>query len=239
MHLESHSLTVEELSHLQWLSKPPTMVRYHPFFFYQSLTFFAPVLPLTVISLTFLLDHSHHSDMSHIFKITKYVDKIDPLPWFLSILPAIISFHSLTMEQNFLKVLSVHAVSYFSSTINSSTHHNLAFVPNPLLKLFLSDLAKFLCCQFYGHFSSHMVLDLLFDIVTMPFALKHLCSLTCPTPDPAISCCWRTSFPIWNQQRSMKTSASLVIPSWCPLVPLSGRVLWSLELSSRNIFPAI
>lgn len=95
-----------------------------------------------MISLTFLLDHSHHSNMFHIFKINKYVDKIDPLPWFLSILPAIISFHSLTMEQNFLKVFSVHAVSYFSSTINSSTHHNLAFVPNPLLKLFLSWFGK-------------------------------------------------------------------------------------------------
>ena len=68
MHLESHSLTVEELSHLQWLSKLSTMLRYHPFFFYQSLTyFFAPVLPPTIISLTFLLDHSHHSNMFYIF----------------------------------------------------------------------------------------------------------------------------------------------------------------------------
>ena len=67
MHLESHSLTVEELSHLQWLSKLSTMLRYHLFFFYQSLTFFVPVLPPTIISLTFLLDHSHHSNIFYIF----------------------------------------------------------------------------------------------------------------------------------------------------------------------------
>lgn len=155
------------------------------------------MLPLHNHSLTFLLDHSSNILICSVYFKNKYVGQNRSITLVPLNSSSHISLHSLTVVANFAKV-SVHAVSYFSSAINCSTHHSSA-CPQPCNETVPIWFGKiFMLPILWTFFFAHGTWPLIWHS-DHGFALKHLCSLSCLTPDPA-------EFPLLHW---------LFLPSWC------------------------